>query len=179
MKNTIFISAILFLITVCQGRSQEDSIKFGLLETSKMGKNYYNYSDPDKGNIEVIVWGGIKSPGIYLVPEGTSLVQLIALTGGAEDERIFETFKFIRTKDKNPNLKSDSVLVLNFSEFFDKEKRGSISKYNPLLLAGDILIFPIKPEKDFWGIAQRVTGVFIVPLLTLATLIVSILSLSK
>jgi protein involved in polysaccharide export with SLBB domain len=145
----------------------------------KAGMNYYNYSDKDKGAIEVIVWGGVKNPGMYLIPEETSLVELISLTGGAADDKIYENFKFIRTKNKNPNLKTDSVLVLNYRDFFvfDEDKKDStFSKPNPTLLAGDLIVFPIKPEEDFWDIAQRVTSVIILPLFTLATLIVTILN---
>jgi len=181
MKIKIFFITTILMIVLTAGTTtpQSDSVKFGELETSKMGANYYNYSDKDKGNIEVIVWGGIRNPGVYLIPEGTTLVQLISLTGGATDETIYEDFKFIRTKDKNPNLKADSILVLNFKDFFDKEKKSNISKPNPTLLAGDILVFPIKPEKDFWETAARVTGVIVVPLLTLTNLILQIINLSK
>ena len=122
--------------------------------------------------------GGVKNPGVYLIPEGTSLVQLVSLTGGAIDETIFEDFKFIRTKDKNPNLHADSMLVLNYMDFFnfDEKKSKNISQPNPILLAGDIIVFPIKPEEDFWQTAQRITGIFIVPLLSIATLIITIIN---
>lgn len=179
MKNSKFLLIVfIIVITSVTGWTQFDSVKFGLLETMKAGANYYNYSDKDKGAIEVIVWGGVRNPGMYLIPENTSLMELISLTGGAADDRIFENFKFIRTKDKNPELKTDTVIIINYRDFFeyDKKKTDSLSKPNPTLLAGDLIVFPIKPEKDFWEIAQRVTSVFIVPALTIATLIVTILN---
>ncbi|MBN1632767.1 MAG: SLBB domain-containing protein [Ignavibacteria bacterium] len=180
-KLKVLLIAIIIAMTAGTALSQLDSVKFGLLETMKAGANYYNYSDKDKGAIEVIVWGGVKNPGMYLIPEGTSLMELISYTGGAADDRIFENFKFIRTKDKNPELKTDTVIVINYRDFFvyDKKKSDSLSKPNPTLLAGDLIVFPIKPEEDFWVIAQRVASVFIVPLLSIATLIVSIIRLSN
>jgi hypothetical protein len=180
-KTAVILIIFLLYGFAVTGWAQMDSVKFGLLETIKTGANYYNYSDPDKGAIEVIVWGGVKNPGMYLVPEGTSLMQLISYTGGASDDRIYENFKFIRTKDKNPELKTDTVIVMNYRDFFiyDKKKSDSLSKPNPTLLAGDLIVFPIKPEKDFWDIAQRVTSIFIIPALTIATLIVTILNYSN
>ncbi|MCX7834233.1 MAG: SLBB domain-containing protein, partial [Ignavibacteria bacterium] len=95
---------LIFLITSFNVYAQEDSIKFGPIETMKIGANYHNYSDKDKANIEVLVIGGVKNPGVYLIPKGKTLVDLLALTGGAVDESNYESFKFIRTKKLNPDL---------------------------------------------------------------------------
>lgn len=159
--------------------AQEDSIKFGPIETMKVGTNYYNYSDKDKANIEVLVLGGVKNPGVYLIPQGKTLMELLTLTGGALDETNYENFKFIRTKYKNPELKADSILVLNYRDFFDRDVTKSLTVPNPILNNGDIIAFPIKPEKEFWDYAQRIAGVFVVPLFTIATLILQIINLSK
>lgn len=159
--------------------AQEDSIKFGPLETMKVGANYYNYSDKDKANIEVIVLGGVKSPGIYLIPKGKTLMDLLALTGGALDETNYENFKFIRTKKLNPDLKADSILVLNYKDFFDRDITKNLSVPNPILNNGDIIAFPIKPEKEFWDYAQRIAGVIVVPLVSVAVLILQIINLSR
>jgi len=161
------------------GIAQDDSLKFKEYQLKKIGANYFNYSDPEKFNFEVVVWGGVRNPGIYLVPDGTTLITLIALTGTATDETIYEDFKLIRTKQKSGTLKSDSAYIISYKDLFDKEIKGAINKPNPVLQPGDIIVFPIKPEKDFWEIAQRVAGVFIVPLFTLGTLIISILNYSK
>lgn len=156
-----------------------DSLLFRESDLKRVSMNYFNLSKPYKLNFEVVVIGGVKNPGVYLVPEGTTLVEVVALTGGAQDESILENFKLIRTKNKNPQLKSDTVYVLNYDDFFDKEKSGSISKINPTLRPGDIITFPIKPEKEFWDIAQRVAGVVVVPLLTALTLILNIMIYNK
>ncbi len=170
---------LITLIISLQVYAQEDTIKFGPLETMKGGANYHNYSDKDKANIEVMVIGGVKSPGVYLIPQGKTLMELLTLTGGAVDESNYESFKFIRTKKLNPNLKADSILILNYKDFFDRDITKNISVPNPVLNHGDIIAFPIKPEKEFWDYAQRITGLFIVPLLSITTLILQIINLSK
>lgn len=155
---------------------QSDSLYFREQDLKRISTNYFNLSKPNKFNFEVIVIGGVKNPGVYLIPEGTSLVEVVALTGGAPDESIFDDFKLIRSKKKNPELKSDTVFVLNYNDFFDKDNTGKILNANPLLKSGDIIAFPIKPERDFWQIAQGIASVVIVPLITLASLIINILT---
>jgi hypothetical protein len=54
----------------------------------------------------------------------------------------------------------------------------SINKSNPVLLHGDILVIPITPEKSFWDNFRDISSV-ITPLLTIGTLIITIISLSK
>ncbi len=173
------ILLILTLLIPLSGITQDDSLKFKDYQLKKVGANYYNYSDVEKFNFEVVVWGGVRNPGVYLIPEGTTLITLISLTGSATDESIYEDFKLIRTTQKSGTLKSDSAYVINYKDLFDKDVKGKINKPNPILQPGDILVFSIKPEKDFWEIAQRVAGIFIVPLLTLASLTLQIINLSK
>lgn len=176
MKTKFLFIILIFSVQLF---AQEDSIKFGPIETMKTGANYFNYSDKDKANIEVLVLGGVKNPGVYLIPQGKTLMELLTLTGGAIDETNYESFKFIRTKNLNPNLKADSILILNYKDFFDRDITKNISVPNPILNNGDIIAFPLKPEKEFWDYAQRVAGVIIVPLLSLATLILNIINLSR
>jgi len=175
------VLGVLLLFTMCEiVWAQSDSLQiYRQSELQKLGIPYYNLSKSDKFNFEVVVIGGVKQPGIYLLPEGTTVIELVALTGGVSDESILNNIKLIRAKTKNPEIKADTVITISYSDFFDKEKIGSISKRNPLLKPGDIITFPIKPDKDFWQTAQNLTTIFILPLLAAATLIVTILTYSK
>lgn len=180
-KKIVF--GILFLQFIGLGNmlwGQSDSLQiYRQIDLQKVNVSFYNFSKTDKFNFEVIVLGGVRLPGIYLLPEGTSLIELVAMTGGALDESIFDNFKLIRAKSKNPELKADTMMIISYKDFFDKEKVGSFSKHNPLLKPGDIISFPIKPDKEFWDYAQRITTIFVLPLLTAATLIVTILNYTK
>lgn len=179
-KKTIFgFLIILFIALNNFVWAQSDSLLYREIDMKRIGVNYFNFSKLDKFNFEVVVLGGVKNPGIYLLSEGTTMVELMALIGGAIDESIFDNFKLIRAKIKNPDLKADTVLVLSYKDFFDKDKTGSITKKNPLLRPGDIIAFPVKPDKDFWDYATRVSTIFILPLISIATLIVTILNYSK
>lgn len=182
----ILLTAVLFIlitnIVISQIDTSEqfgDSLYFRELDLKRISTNYFNLSKPNKFNFEVVVIGGVKNPGIYLVPIGTSLVEVVAMTGGAPDESIYEDFKLIRTKSKNPELRRDTVYVFDYIDYFDKNKDGTIQQINPLLKPGDIISFRIKPDKDFWQIAQGIAGVIVVPVLSLLTLYLQVLIYNK
>jgi len=159
--------------------AQSDSMFYREMDIKRMGLNYFNLSKPDRFNFEVVVIGGVKNPGIFLIPDGTSLVEVVGLTGGSVDESIYDNFKLIRAKNKNPELRADTVLIVSYKDFFDKDVTKLSPKHNPLLRPGDIISFPIKPDKDFWDIAGRIATIFIVPLFTLANFVIAILNYSK
>jgi hypothetical protein len=173
MLKQLIVTILILAMIPTPGHAQLDTLIFGE-NAKRLGTNYYNYGDLNKENIEVYVWGGVKNPGVYLIPAGTDLIRLLTLTGGAPDERMYETFKLIRPKTKSGTMSADSAFVFNFDDFFDKSKEGSYKKSNPLLQAGDMLIFPIKPGLGFWEWAGRISGVIILPLLAMLTLILQI-----
>jgi hypothetical protein len=173
-----FLFILITFLSALAAKAQIDSIFVGE-NAKRLGFNYYNYSNPSTENIEVYVWGGIKNPGIFLVPVGTDIVRLVTLTGGALDDRMYQSFKLIRPKNRTGNIKTDSAFVFNYQDFFDSEKKGGFAKNNPELQAGDILIFPLKPEKDFWETAGRISSIIILPLLGITSIILQIINLSK
>jgi hypothetical protein len=174
----LILSFILTLFVISTSYSQTDSALYGDA-LKKIGQNYFNFSNPSTENFEVYVWGGVKNPGIYLIPVGTDLIKLITLTGGAPDDRMYESFKLIRPKTRTGNMKTDSAFVFNYQDFFDSEKKGSFQKNNPELKAGDILIFPLRPEKDFWDTATRISSLLVLPLLTMISIALQIRNLSR
>ncbi|MFA5012839.1 MAG: SLBB domain-containing protein [Ignavibacteria bacterium] len=185
MKRILFITLFVFTalnFLYCQDDTltqQTDSLLYREQDLKRISTNYFNLSKPNKFNFEVVVIGGVKNPGIYLVPQGTSLVEVVALTGGAPDESIFENFKLIRTKEKNPELRKDTIFVFDYLDYFDKEKEGTVKQINPILKPGDIIAFAIKPEKDFWQVAQGIAGVVVLPILSMLTVLLNIMIYNK
>jgi hypothetical protein len=163
--NTLFLQA-------------QDDKRVTSEELKKTGTNYFNYSDPGKVNIEINVLGGVRYPGIYLVPEGTNVIELLSLSGNVILEETADNIKLIRTAQKNGRLTDSNIITLNYREIFKDEKLKSINKSNPVLIHGDILVIPITPEKTFWDIFKDASLV-ITPIASIAILIISIVSLSK
>lgn len=152
--------------------------RVGEFETKKIGQNYFNYSDPEKINIEVIVLGGVKSPGKYLVPEGTTFLDIMSLTGGLINDRIGDNIKFIRPSEKKGNFKDDKVILLKYADLYKDDAVSVIDKVNPVLQPGDIIAVPLKPEMTTWETIKDIM-VILTPLFTLGTLVISILNYTK
>lgn len=45
---------------------------------------YYDYGEPGDVTVIVSVWGTVRYPGLYEVPQGTSLTRLFSLAGGPQ-----------------------------------------------------------------------------------------------
>ena len=176
----VVLGALLLFIMCDVVWAQSDSLQiYRQADLKKVDVAYFDFSKKEKFNFEVVVLGGVKQPGIYLLPEGTTVIELVALSGGVLDESILNNIKIIRAKTKNPDIKTDTVITISYNDFFDKDKTGSIIKRNPFLRPGDIITFPIKPDKDFWDYATRISTVFILPLVTIASLVVTIMNFNK
>jgi hypothetical protein len=174
-----YIIKILFIIILLRAPlyAQKET-RVGEDEIKKIGLNYFNYSDPDKTNIEILVLGGVKNPGKYLVPEGTTVIDILSLSGNLIREETADNIKLIRNAQKEGKLTDNNIISLSYRDLFRDEPLKSVNKSNPVLIAGDILIIPINPEKTFWDYFLIVSGV-VTPLVAIGTLIVSIITLSK
>jgi len=154
-----------------EARSQDTSLVFGN-KLIKQKINYYDFSDPLKINFEVIVWGGFKFPGKYLVPEGTTVIDLLTYAGFPPNSEILEDIKLLTTKDITSKFASSSIIKLNFKKFFDKET-VNYGIENPLVKPGDILLMPLELEKGFWDYFKD--AIYILgPIASILSLIVTV-----
>lgn len=160
------------------GLYAQNETRVGEFETKKTGVNYFNYSDPDKKNIEVIVLGGVRAPGKYLLPEGSTFLDVMSLTGGLINDRIGDNIKFIRAQEKNGKFKDDKVILLKYADLFKDDSIAVVNKNNPVLQPGDVIAVPIKPELTTWETIKDIAYV-ITPLISIGTLIVTILNYTK
>ena len=120
----------------------------------------------------------MKNPGKYLVPTGTTVIDVLGLAGNVLQEETTDNIRLLRNSQKGEKLSDDNILTLKYREIFKDALLKSVNKSNPILLPGDILIIPITPEKTFWDNFRDVSSV-VTPLITIGTLIISIISLSK
>jgi hypothetical protein len=111
---------------------------------------YYNYADPDGVNIEVNVWGFAKFTGKFLIPQGTTLQDLVSYAGGPTIDAKVEEIRLLRPKNDSLGITRDQIITFNYDDLFWQDKVGSsMNKPNPVLLPGDILIFPGEPRLFF------------------------------
>jgi hypothetical protein len=152
-------------------KSQDTSYVFGN-KIQKQKVNYYDFSDPTKVNFEVIAWGGFKNPGKYLVPEGTTMIDMMTYAGLPPNSDLLSDVKLVRAKDITSKYQSSSVIKFNFKKFFDKETTVFTTE-NPLVKPGDIILVPLELDKGFWDYFKE--GLIIIgPIASILSLIVTI-----
>ena len=142
MKKILFlsISAIFIFLFLDQSYSQDDKERVGV-ETTQTGAGYYNFGRKDKVNIEVNVWGFVKFPGKYLVPKGTTMLDLLSYSGGPTIETKLEEIRLYRPKNDSLNISKDEIITFNYNDILWEESINKTDRKNITLIPGDILIF--------------------------------------
>lgn len=99
---------------------------------------FYDYSDPEAVNIKVSVWGFVKYPGRYIIPEYTSVIDLLSYVGGPTDDSNLDELRLYRL-DEN---KREQMLPFDFNDLMWEDQLDSKYKKVPSLKPSDILVVP-------------------------------------
>lgn len=141
-KKIFFLFLIMFSF---QTYSQEIFIGAdnNQLRTSQGG--LFNYSDPQAVNISVNVWGFVKYPGKYIVPNYFTARDLLSLAGGPDANAHLDDIRIHRKK-----VDSEESELIRF-DYNDLLWSNNIEKIveAPLIEPGDILIVPGSPRYYF------------------------------
>jgi hypothetical protein len=127
---------------------QSDKERVGDFINTQSG-SYFNYSDKNKVNIEVNIWGYVRNPGKYLIPKGCTVQDLISFAGGPMLESNLEDIRLLRPKNDSLGINEDKVTKLNYNDLLWSENVNTKKLINPVLESGDILIFPGSPKYFF------------------------------
>ncbi len=149
MKLNFLIFALLLFIVSAKSFAQDGRDKIGPEELKITGANYYNYADKERVNIEVNLWGYVKNPGKYLIPKGTTFLDLITLGGGPIPDSNLEDIRLIRAKNDTLRISDDQIINLNYNDYLWGEKISQQGKGNPTLVSGDIVLVPGSPRYFF------------------------------
>ena len=131
----------------------------------------YDLSNPTGVNIEVNIWGFVRFPGRYIVPIKTSFMDLMSYAGGPMESSNLKDIRIIR----NPVNSSEKpkVIKLDYNDLFWEDKISNVSKTNPELQTGDVILILEERKYSF-----REDVAFFMPifgaLLSVVTLIITI-----
>lgn len=149
--------------------SQDEDYQLGLNQ-NYLHQNqgaYYDYSDPSGLNIKVSVWGYVKYPGRYVIPQRSDIKDLISYAGGISDDSNLDEIRIYRLLPDS----TQQMIKFDYSELWWNENLNKdIKLYN--LEAGDVLIVPGRPRL-YWENYLTLTLSAVGVLLSLATLIVT------
>lgn len=172
-KRFFLILLSVFFLPIVLNAQDSSDIRIGEDQILKGGPNYYNYSDKDKVNIEVSVWGYVKNPGRYLIPQGTRILDLITLGGGPTVDANLEDIRIVRLKNDSLSIMRDQIIKLNYNDFLWEDEINSSVRNNPVLMPGDMILLPGQPRYFFrenLGIILSISSA----LISLAILVINI-----
>ncbi|MCE1165766.1 MAG: SLBB domain-containing protein [Bacteroidetes bacterium] len=174
MRHINFTLVILLSLVFMTSYAQDDKIKVGAYERQNMIGGYFNFGDPNKVNIEVNVWGYVKNSGKYLVPRGTTLLDLITYAGGPATDADLDKIRVYRPKNDSLGITKDKIFYFDYNDLIWEEKvKDKDYRVNPEIEPGDMVILPGSPRYFF---RENLTFIMSISsfLLSAAILIVSV-----
>lgn len=105
----------------------------------------FNYSDPQAVNISVNVWGFVKFPGRYIVPNYFTARDLLSLAGGPDANAHLDDIRIYR---KKINENESELIRFDYNDLLWSNNIEKIVEA-PLIEPGDILIIPGSPRFYF------------------------------
>jgi hypothetical protein len=173
-KSIYFLTFIVFVSFIFDTvYAQIDKEKVGSDQVTPVNGAFYNFSDKNGVNIEVNIWGYIKNPGKYLIPKGSTFIDLVSYAGGPYTESNLEDIRILRLKNDSLKIKENTIININYNDLLWEEKANPINKNNPVLLPGDIVVFPGHP-RYFWRDNISLIASISATIVSVATLIILI-----
>jgi len=136
-KGLIALCLIVFITT---GFGQETLRTQSDLTNRSNASRYILSATNDALLMTVKVWGEVKKPGLYDVPIGTDLVELISSAGGPTSMAKLTKIKVIHSSQKD---EENYVTTIDIKEFLDTGN----SKLIPEIRPNDTIVVPIKPTQ--------------------------------
>lgn len=176
MRKNLFLIYIVIATCSVFGQVKDYQVGSSNLGNYQRQGGYYDYSDPRSLNIEVHIWGFVKYPGKYLIPENSTAMDLISLAGGPTDAANLDDLRIFRATINSVNGISDTTrefIPFNYQDLLWANELKNSGVNIPKLKAGDNLSVPGEPkiyDKDWIQISLSVVGI----LISLTTLIITI-----
>ena len=125
------------IIAINSSFAQDKDVQIGSSLNPRMQSQggYFDYSDPEAVNIKVSVWGFVKFPGKYVIPEYSNMSDLLSYAGGPTPDATLEDLRLFR-------IQPDSTQKLMKFDYNDLLWEDNLNKEikNPKLQAGDMLM---------------------------------------
>ncbi|NCQ17017.1 MAG: hypothetical protein COZ80_01710 [Ignavibacteria bacterium CG_4_8_14_3_um_filter_37_9] len=154
-----FISLfVLSALNLAQSNDTKIGIDYGSLKMNPQGA-LYDYSDPQSVNIKVAVWGNVRFPGRYIVPEYTNAKDLLSFAGGPTENALLEDLRIYRTKDDS----TQEFIALNYNDLLWSKNPQKVS-VAPQIKAGDVLLAPGEPRwytREYLSISLSIVSTLI------------------
>lgn len=116
-------------------------------------------------NIYVNLWGYAKFPGKYLIPEGSTIIDLISYAGGPVTDATLEDIRLFRPRNDSLGTFKDELRKIDYNDFVWEDKvSAKKNRVNLELRPGDVLVLTGEPRtfgRDNLNTILAITSVLI------------------
>ncbi len=137
-KFSVVILFLLSFLSVTFAQSREYEIGSYNPQFQRYNGGYYDYSDPTEINIKVSVWGFVRYPGRYVVPQYTGVLDLLSYAGGPTDYAHLDDVRIYRILPDS----TQQMIKFNVDDIWWGDTLSTKTAHLPELQAGDILSVP-------------------------------------
>lgn len=156
MKKIVLIGLIIAMGTFIFAQ-ETGTVSSGMNTGGYNTGSVYLYSGSLTGSeqlkIKTYIWGQVRNPGLYIVPDNTDLLTLISSAGGPTENAKLTKIRIIR-----PTTEGDKTLEINLKEYMETGNEDLI----PILKPGDTVVVSGTIYYAFQKAAEFLSNVAIV-----------------
>ena len=150
MKQTIAIMFLLCCVLVTETASAQDEIP--LTQQYRLVEGIVQISKPGEESVLVNLWGDVNAPGRFMVPTGTTLIELISFARGPASFRTGETTLDwsklrLEVNVSRRNIEMNSDEVSNFRFRYTQQLPPGMRDY--VLQEDDFITLEVKRQAAF------------------------------
>ena len=149
MKKIIF-AVILFMII---GSTFAQSGSMSSYNTGSVYLYSGSLTGSEQLKIKTYIWGQVKNPGLYIVPDNTDILTLISSAGGPTENAKLSKIRIIR-----PTAEGEKIKWVQLKEYMETGNQDLI----PILQPGDTIIVSGTIYYAFQKMAKFLSNVAIV-----------------
>lgn len=135
MKKNWILVGLLFLCISLFAQDIPSGIQMG---TNNSSAYLYSgtLSETEQLKIKTYIWGQVRKPGLYIVPDNTDLLTLISLAGGPTEDAKLSKVKIIR-----PTTNGKKIIIVDLKKYMeigDKELIPELKPGDTIILSGTV-----------------------------------------
>jgi len=127
-KNIIFLFLVIVTISLW---AQTESVGTPSYNQGSVYQYSGSLSGTEQLKIRTYIWGQVRNPGLYIVPDNTDLLTLMSSAGGPTENAKLSKVSIIRS-----TMEGEEVIRIDLKEYLETGK----SELIPILKPGDTVI---------------------------------------
>jgi polysaccharide export outer membrane protein len=170
LKHLGVFFAVFFLIQSAEAQNTNTELGSANFNQRYYSYGFYDYSDPGAINIKISVWGFVRYPGKYLIPEYTNVTDLLSFAGGPNEDANLDDVRLYRVFEDG----KEQMIKINYNDLMWEDHLNQGNRRTvPKIQASDILVVPGEPRlffRDYFSMGLSILSI----LLAVTNIIISL-----